>query len=324
MDTSHLQSQSRESINTAYELGGFLLVLNVPKGTTVGLNWTEFTTDTNFMGFKMVPTNGTANFFFANASSQGAPEARTGHFFKLTTPGQICALKWDDENEMLQVYNGPLPSSESLKADDAKLAPFPYDRQGLKWKSLTQNIILSESHEKTIEYAPYYSSDEIPKFWFDREKATALEKYQYSEDSSWLLQQGNSLQLDRLVSDFEYNFVWFVLGQEEEAFEAWKKNMKLLVFFADGYKTNSQHAKHMKRFIRTLIIQLVEFPRDMFQVEQDQNLLFNYLNHLIIASQTAYPERSKRLASFVTDQFGWKLHDSGYIPEDEQPVVVEL
>ena len=366
-------------IDEAYKNGGFLLVLNVPKGTTIGLDWFEFQTDKNFMGFKMVPTDLSPHFLYANANDtknageggegvEGGPVSsspigsRVGYFFKLTRPGEITAVTWDHENEVLKLHLGELPNSQQLKDIDNKLAPFPY-KTGMKWKSLTSNIILRSIEDEEIfnpfEYQPYYS--ELPKYWFDLKNATAMEKYLYKDDSSWLFsdekQHDSKFSLEKCLSDFELHFIYFVIGQDFTAFENWKDLLKILAHFKDGYqneldaskKINPKTLAIMSKFIRSLIIQLVEFPTDMLDVAKEDNLLYHYLSKIIISSREHLPDRSKRLEKFINEQFGWDvknfvdsfrenvgtieidpLTDKGRmvfddsVPEDERPVVVDL
>jgi hypothetical protein len=328
--TNNLHHIDTATITSAYENGGFLLVFNIPRGTTIGLNWTEFKTDEGFLGFKMIPSDKSVNFVYANASSEiagnGAPAARTGSFFSITKPGQIFALQWNAEDECLESYNGEnLPDSNALKVMDKNLAPFPYDHQATKWKSLTGSVVLGEvvvSEKNSCEWCPNYATDELPKYWFDKNKSDAMEMYRYSEDSSWVIPA--KLGMEKLVSDFEYNFVWFVLGQEFEGFEAWKENLKLLAHYSEAYHPRHKEFKKIERFIRTLIIQMVEFPRDMFEIKEDRNLLFVYLSRIIQLSSKSMPERSARLSKFIGDQFGWQAREDDYVPEDERPVVVEI
>jgi len=303
--------------NQAYFNGGFILVHNVPKNTTVGLDWHEFLTDEKFMGFKMVPTDKTSHFFYANSSDQGAPDSRSGCLFKFDKPGQILNLEWDAENEILKFSDKSIPDVEYLKNIDCHLAAYSYDRQATKWRSLTANVVQNES---IISWEPFYPV--VPKYWFDTESSstTAMEKYLAKDDSSWLL-TSNKFTLDHLLSDFETSFIWFVLGQDCTAFDHWKQILKILSHCSLAFETNREK---MKSFIRTLIIQLIEFPKDMFDVSQEENVLFNYLLKIHRLSIVPLPDRAKRLSVFVTEQFGWKFTEEEDIPDDEKPVVVQI
>lgn len=366
-------------LNEAYKNGGFILIFNVKKGTQIGLNWFECLTDDNFLGFKMVPSDRSVNFLYANAVDKdtgisGAPGARVGYFFKLTRPGEILYLYWDSENEILSELtenkahemNLSVPNLEQLKSIDHRLAPFPY-KTGLKWKSLSSNVILednvlnSEGHDKFLHYDEYRE-----KYWFDLKNASAMDKYLYREDSSWLFKAGlcgkrfglfrakifgvssqksvsdpktplkptlrssKTYDIEKFLSDFELNFINFVLGQDFDSFEHWKIILKIFSHYLDGFSCKTSHTKnYMSKFIRTLIIQLVEFPKDMMDVSQEDNLLFVYLCKIIKLSRQSLPERSARLHKFISEQFGWRVdldsrNDDEYEAEDEKPVIVVL
>lgn len=320
MDTD-LKNFDQNLINEAYQNGGFLLVFNVPKGICIGLDWHEFLTDRKFLGFKMIPTDKSYHLLYANAISQenvGAPGARVCYSFSMMRPGEIQAIEWDQENEVFREYNGSLPNLEQVKSLDSELAPFPY-KTGIKWKSLTSNINLSN---RKLEYNPNYT--ELPKYWFNKKNSTAEEKYLYhNKDSSWLFSsdtEQNSknnnciLEIKKLLSDFEYHFIYFVLGQDFNAFENWKKVLKILAHYKNGYsEINSQN--YVSKFIRTLIIQLVEFPEDMLEVAQDDNLLYEYCCKVIELSAEFLPERSRRLEKFIFDQFNWEPKKAKVTPK---------
>lgn len=344
--TSHindiLHNYDQNMLNEAYKNGGFILIFNVKKGTQIGLNWFECLTDDNFLGFKMVPSDRSVNFLYANAVDKdtgisGAPGARVGYFFKLTRPGEILYLYWDSENEILSELtenkahemNLSVPNLEQLKSIDHRLAPFPY-KTGLKWKSLSSNVILednvlnSEGHDKFLHYDEYRE-----KYWFDLKNASAMDKYLYREDSSWLF-NSKTYDIEKFLSDFELNFINFVLGQDFDSFEHWKIILKIFSHYLDGFSCKTSHTKnYMSKFIRTLIIQLVEFPKDMMDVSQEDNLLFVYLCKIIKLSRQSLPERSARLHKFISEQFGWRVdldsrNDDEYEAEDEKPVIVVL
>ena len=62
----------------------------------------------------------------------------------------------------------------------------------------------------------------------------------------------------------------------------------------------------------------------MFDVSQEENVLFNYLLKIHRLSIVPLPDRAKRLSVFVTEQFGWKFSEEEDIPDDEKPVVVQI
>merc|ERR1719245_1089109 len=265
----------------------------------------------------MVPTDGSSHFFYANSSDQGAPDSRSGCMFKFDKPGQILNLEWDKENEILKFSEKSIPDTDYLKHIDNHLAAYTFDRQATKWRSLTAAV---HQNETLLACEPHYPV--LPKYWFDTEsdKTSAMEKYLARNDSSWLL-SSNKFFLDRILSDFETSFVWFVLGQDCTAFDHWKNILKVLSHCSIAFE---QHREKMKTFIRTLIIQLIEFPKDMFDVSQEENILFNYLHQIYKLAKVPLPGRSNRLKVFVTEQFGWRFLEQEEVPDDEKPVVVEI
>ena len=119
----------------------------------------------------------------------------------------------------------------------------------------------------------------------------------------------------------ELHFIHFILGQNFQAFENWKKVLKIITHYQTGFKTKTES---MSKFIRSIIIQLVEFPKDMMGLPQQENLLFVYLTKVVNFTRTSIPDKSKRLEKCLFEQCGWEMVKDEVVPDDELPVVVEI
>lgn len=130
-----------ENATKATTFGGTLLLLNVPPGTTVGVDHRAFVTGDKFLGVKML-TPGVHLVSTSPRDSYGGFAPVSGIFCWLE-PGQVFIRKWDMSEEMLCTMEGEEEARYKqgvLDFDfDAGLAP--YDLKGSKqWKILSTFI----------------------------------------------------------------------------------------------------------------------------------------------------------------------------------------
>ncbi|XP_015786310.1 protein AAR2 homolog [Tetranychus urticae] len=136
--------------NTARDLlseGGFFLLLDLPIGSSIGIDLSDYSVGEKFKGFKMIPPGlHFIHYSAVNSKNRNEIAPRTGlfHFFQ---PKEVIIRKWDGGNEDI--------SSELLDADefqryqdnligslDQHLAPYPF-REYQRWINLTNYISLT-------------------------------------------------------------------------------------------------------------------------------------------------------------------------------------
>ncbi|XP_065322520.1 protein AAR2 homolog [Gordionus sp. m RMFG-2023] len=141
---------------------GCILILDLPIGTTFGIDINCWNTDTKFKGIKLIPPG--LHFIFTNSNdSHGNSSFRSG-FFHWFESKDIQIKQWCKNSEVL--LDNELSHEEALKyksnilSFDQDLAPYPYD-SFKKWTSLTNYItkdILNKLNSKIISSCPDYTT----------------------------------------------------------------------------------------------------------------------------------------------------------------------
>ena len=67
----------QETAKTLFENGAFLILLNVPAGTEIGIDLHSWRTGTEFRGIKMIPS-GIHFVYWSSVSKEGSIGPRTG------------------------------------------------------------------------------------------------------------------------------------------------------------------------------------------------------------------------------------------------------
>ncbi|GFO14759.1 protein aar2 homolog [Plakobranchus ocellatus] len=156
--------------------------------------------------------------------------------------------------------------------------------------------------------------------------ATPSEITKYNMDSSYVL----DLLLSRFDKDFEkllgeiqFAFVCFLVGQNYDSFEQWKKLVHLV---CTGSEAVAKHPEAYLSFISVLHFQIREIPSDFFvDIVTSNNFLTATLYELFqnIANEsvdTKLQKKSKDFRKHLTDKFKWDFSSE---PDEYAPVVVE-
>ncbi|GFS07362.1 protein AAR2 homolog [Elysia marginata] len=166
---------------------------------------------------------------------------------------------------------------------------------------------------------------EIPKKKYPP-GATPSEISKYNMDSSYaldvLLERFNK-DFDKLLGEIQFAFLCFLIGQDFDSFEQWKKLVHLVCTSGEALKLYSEA---YLSFISVLHFQIKEVPSDFFvDIVTSDNFLTSTLYELFqnIASQNVdkkLQKKSKDFEKHLTEKFKW---DFSAEPDEYAPVVVE-
>ncbi|XP_051947671.1 protein AAR2 homolog [Xyrauchen texanus] len=126
-----------------FEEGATLVLLGVPEGTELGIDYKTWTLGPRFRGVKMIPP-GLHFLHYCSANTNGACGEigpKTGLFLTLK-PREVIVAHWNMREEDLDFSQNP-DEVEQMRANiqelDAYLGPYPYDTLR-KWVSLTDRL----------------------------------------------------------------------------------------------------------------------------------------------------------------------------------------
>ena len=165
---------------------------------------------------------------------------------------------------------------------------------------------------------------DIPDRWYPA-GSTPREISQHSLDSSYVLGQLIKTydQPFDILGELQYAFVCFILGQVFDAFESWKKLVRVLCSCENDLQDN---VNLYTALIGVLYHQINEIPQDFFvDIVTSNNFLVTTLTVLFSSiEQSCLDEqlqaRAKQFRKFLTKKFKWKFNS---VPDDWAPVVVE-
>lgn len=164
----------------------------------------------------------------------------------------------------------------------------------------------------------------IPKVWYPP-NSTPREISKHSMDSSYVLSEilKNCEEPVDLLSELQFTFICFVLGQVLDAFEHWKKLVHVICSCNEFMKSNS---KLFNNLLTVLYHQVNEIPSDFFvDVVSSNNFLVTTLSNLFAGLESSEIEeglrkRAKQYRKYLTKKFKWDFKSE---PDDWAPVVVE-
>ena len=148
-------------------------------------------------------------------------------------------------------------------------------------------------------------------------------------DNSFLLEQliaASGGEENSVLGELQFAFVVFLVGQNYEAFEQWKKLFRLI---CKASKAMTSRPQFFVNFIRVLYFQLKEVPSDTFvDILENNNFLLSCLRDFFLNIGNQEEKLSENLVSkckqfqgYLTKQYEWEFDIE---PDDEAPVVVEL
>ncbi|XP_019395313.1 PREDICTED: protein AAR2 homolog [Crocodylus porosus] len=141
-----------EEARRLFAEGAAVVVLGVPEGTQLGVDYKTWSVGPRFRGIKMIPP-GVHFFHYSSVDRRdpGASGPRTGFFLSLRRR-DLRVLHWDPAAEQVDLSPAPAEQSEAIRANllemDPFLGPYPYDTLK-KWVSLSSCI--SEAVMQTLQ-----------------------------------------------------------------------------------------------------------------------------------------------------------------------------
>lgn len=181
-----------------FEEGATLVLLGVPEGTELGLDYKTWTLGPRFRGVKMIPP-GLHFLHYCSVSTNGACgeiSPKIGLFLSLK-PREVLVAHWNKSEDDLEFSQNP-EEVERIRANlrelDGYLGPYPYDTLR-KWVSLTDRL----SQEVVIALQPLSGrvcafSDVIPELQLTHTKDRAEQNLPRNDQECQSMKEG----LDRL------------------------------------------------------------------------------------------------------------------------------
>lgn len=334
-----------------YDEGGFILVRHMPVGSEFGIDLHSWNTGPKFVGIKMVPP-GLHFIYYSSVSNEKQLGPRTG-FFHVFQRGEVLVKQWNKETESLQPEDSVNINKDQLRTLDSCLAPYPYQEKGggwKKWISLSGRITAEELSRLQPENGPeicsvsQMESDEehnqlsmvsnpemrINFTPISRQKyppgSSASEITRHNLDSSYQLQcfVNHLTSVDQVLVEMQFAFICFLVGQNYDSFEQWKKIVAMLCGCDQALL---KYPQLFLNFISDLHFQMAEVPDDFFvDIVSQNNFLVQSLTNLfanIKSHENGLVDLKKRAVRFennLTKKFGWSFDEE----EDEEcaPVIV--
>lgn len=156
--------------------------------------------------------------------------------------------------------------------------------------------------------------------------ATPAEISKYNLDSSYaldiLLARFNK-NFKHLLGEIQFSFLCFLIGQDFDSFEQWKKLVHLVCTCGEAINLYSES---YITFISVLHFQIREIPSDFFvDIVTSNNFLTSTLYELFqnIANQNVdkkLQKKSKDFEKHLTEKFKWDFSSE---PDEYAPIIVE-
>lgn len=218
-------------------------------------------------------------------------------------------------------------TSQSRKADmmEVSSSTDSQERPGVDEKEVS---LLP--HMKSVEGTTITYSDITKKKY--PEGASPAEITKYSLDSSYtldsLLKERFQDENQKILGEIQFAFICFLIGQNYESFEQWKKLVNLMCTCSLAIV---KYPKMFSDFISMMHFQINEIPSDFFvDIVTSQNFLTSTLHELfenILGDECEDgidPKLKKRAAGFrkhLTEKFKWDFTTEA---DDCTPVIVDI
>ncbi|XP_041373332.1 protein AAR2 homolog [Gigantopelta aegis] len=157
--------------------------------------------------------------------------------------------------------------------------------------------------------------------------ASAAEITKYSMDSSYALELILTTRYPDshtdILGEIQFAFVCFLVGQNYDSFEQWKKLVHLLCTCEEACK---KHIHLFSQLIGVLHFQIREIPEDFFvDIVSKSNFLTSTLQQFFSTLENgnvdvALRRRGLKFRDHLTEKFKWDFISD---PEEDAPVVVE-
>lgn len=238
---------NQEEAQRWFEIGGRIVVLNVPPGTQVGVDMNSWTVGERFRGVKFLPKH--LHFVhWAPVGKEGRGQGpRTGMFLWMS-PAETVVLRWDAQTEDVE-RSQDVDEIQRCRDDhrglDPFLGPYPHGGELARWVSLSGHITeslwrrleptdgkINPSDDQALRFTPFPSPCYPPG-------ATPAEITRHSLDHSYslgiMLQSMTGTRLKRKVVRRAL-IMWFWMCRCHG--DSWRTRIRLSVLlartFSDG------------------------------------------------------------------------------------------
>nr|CAG4649575.1 EOG090X0AVR [Scapholeberis mucronata] len=301
--------------------------------------------------------------YYSSVDKHGLVGPRSGFYHYFSKKEIVFRKWVAETEEMLDLCSEEEKSycKANLRTLDQNLGPYPFDIWK-KWLSLSHRLTFevvqrvspstkqptdlpeclastSGEKDKPSEAAedvqnpnterketarPELNFTKIPERSYP-EGASASDITKYSIDKSFILGEILSTfkRSDEILSELQLAFLCFLVGQDYNAFEHWKKLLSIMCSADEMISTNSTL---FLEFIGDLYFQLQEVSPDLFVdiVTADNFLIYhlktffeNVLENTDVESKLL--KRTLQLKKFVTKKYQWDFENDLHDP----PVVLE-
>lgn len=148
-------------------------------------------------------------------------------------------------------------------------------------------------------------------------------------DNSYLLEQlidHHAMDENRALGELQLAFIVFLIGQNYEAFEQWKRLFQLICKSSQAMTIRTEF---FINFIRVIYYQLKEVPSDTFiDILENNNFLLGCLRDFFLNIYNQENQlndnliqKCKQFQGYLTKQYSWEFDIE---PDDEAPVIVDL
>ncbi|PSN50423.1 Protein AAR2 [Blattella germanica] len=309
--------------------GATLVLIDVPIGTEFGIDMKSWNTGEKFKGVKMIPPG--LHYVYYSLFLMFALEA---------SEEEVSRIRGDLLN--LDRYLGPYPFdvwkrwkkligkvtellSEEFKSSDGESPVAKRKRSRPATVEEKEEDLLPQLRPRPgteVRFTPF------PERNFP-EGATPAEITQHSLDSSYVL----NLMLDKyknptdLIGEMQFAFVCFLVGHSLDAFEHWKRLVRLVCSCDDAV---SKRREVYDEFITAIEAQVLEIPEDfLVDIVASNNFVYHSLCTLFRNIQTSevvddrLKSKAKRFQERLTTKFQWDFSRLEQEDDDDAPVVVD-
>ncbi|XP_077300352.1 protein AAR2 homolog [Arctopsyche grandis] len=234
-----------------------------------------------------------------------------------STPTDNCDEKSENENKILECddrLSGENVANDKPRRRTRTLTIEEKEEELLPHLKPTPGTFLRFSTFPDKNYPDDATPSEITKHYLDQ--SYALE----------LMMRYHNKPMD-LVGELEFAYVCFLIGHSLDAFEHWKKLVRL---FCSCEEAIIRYRNVYMHFITTLQVQLMEIPEEFLaDIVMNENVIYVILRSFFKTVQSSKVESRLKVAierfqCSLTEKFMWNFANLDDDEDDELPVIVHL
>lgn len=307
MNSSNEPSE-KSNYRYSYEIRmktGVLLLLNSPKLMKFGIDLSEWTVGSKFMGIKLIPIG---THYISFSLSDEKYEAKQGLFITISSDNLITVRSWSNE------YQTFIPLKEEEEKNfkiginnldfDKNLGDYPIEQEQ-NWKDLSKYISLDVVNKLQPEHRKFlterkeyedkgkdnnyivgdinYTNFNNKIYSLKEREVTHEELTKINIDKSnylySLIQKEFNDKDNELLGEFQFSFISFLIGENYESLLQWRN---LIALLSSCEKAINEKQKLFCSFVEILYHQLRNFPKDLFYDEIiGNNFLKRYLEYFL-------------------------------------------